>query len=169
MPNREKPKARPTRLNVVVILSNRLCVSIFPSFHFATFMRLHQVETTSAEHCYSSPRDFSGSRLGASFMPTIYDPLLVPVHQKLMHRMDSSGYPYEILDIRISVPAESEPIYGRSPRAAPMKFTNAALDSRQPFFQTEILIQIPNRNEFRMPSTFCQRDSASAPTQQCHS
>jgi hypothetical protein len=41
-------------------------------------------------------------------VPTLDDPLLVPVHQMFMHRMGSSGCPYEISDLWISVPAESE-------------------------------------------------------------
>ena len=39
------------------------------------------------------------------FSTTWCFPLLVPVHQMLTHRMDSSEPPYEISDLRTSVPA----------------------------------------------------------------
>jgi len=37
-----------------------------------------------------------------------HDPVLILVHQLVTHRIDASGRPCEILDLRISVPAESE-------------------------------------------------------------
>jgi hypothetical protein len=40
----------------------------------------------------------------AHCVPTLGDSPLVPVHQALMHRMDLRGYPYEISNLRISVP-----------------------------------------------------------------
>ena len=41
-------------------------------------------------------------------MPTPHDPLLVPVHQMVMHRMDSGIGPYGFSDLRIPVPAGSQ-------------------------------------------------------------
>jgi len=47
-------------------------------------------------------------------VPTLHDPLLVPVYQMFMYRIDLSGRPYEISDGRISVPAGPN-----SPRKVP--------------------------------------------------
>jgi mono/diheme cytochrome c family protein len=45
-----------------------------------------------------------GTLVSAHCVPSLRVPLLVPVNQIVMRRMDSSGCPNEISDIRISVP-----------------------------------------------------------------